>query len=260
MRILFFLLLAYNEFIHPIQTSDSVAGQPVLAIRKLLKHVQRLQGGTLDIITEQLKVNTTTAEQIYHDLLREGYIKPSEPIAAGYESWLLTWKGSALANASTRKPMTRKTAERLVEEFLERVRQVNASDYAYRVGRVIVFGSFLSDSPTLGDVDFSIELVDSYPNALAREAGHKARIAAAQASGRNFRDSMEMLCWPEQEVLLKLKNRSPSLSLHYEWREKVLEKPIPSRILFDAASPAGVPIPAPVVHGQEQLREDLGHG
>lgn len=175
-----------------IQTSDMVAGQPVLAIRKLLKYVQRLPGGTLAIIAEQLKVDTTTAEQIYQALLREGYIEPAEAIAR-YESWFLTWKGSALANASIRKPITRKTAERLVEEFLARVRQVNASDYAYRVGRVIVFGSFLSDSPTLGEVDLSIELVDPYPDARAREAGHKARIAEAQASGRNFRDYMEML-------------------------------------------------------------------
>ncbi len=63
-----------------IQTSDSVAGQPVLPIRKLLKYVQRLQGGTLEIIAEQLEVDTTTTEQISQGLLSEGYIEPSEPI------------------------------------------------------------------------------------------------------------------------------------------------------------------------------------
>jgi hypothetical protein len=102
--------------------------------------------------------------------------------------------------------------------------EVNASGYAYRVGRVIAFGSFLSDSPTLGDVDLSIELEDPYRTAAEREAGHNARIEAALQASRHFGDYMQMLRWPEQEVLLKLKNRSPSLSLHYEWRERVLER------------------------------------
>jgi len=217
-----------------IQPGDQVIGLPVLTIRKLLKYVQRLQGGTLDIIAEQLEVDATTAEQVYLGLLGEGYIEPSE-LVAGQESWHLTWKGSALANASTRKPITRKTAERLVEEFLARVREINASDYTYRVRKVIVFGSFLGDSQDLGDVDFSIDLEDRYSDPRDRQATHEARIAIAENAGRTFNDYMEILGWPEREVFLKLKNRSPSLSIHYEWREQVLTRPIPSKILFDAA-------------------------
>jgi len=242
-----------------IQPDDEVAGQPVLAIRKLLKYVQRRPVGTLDDIAEQLAVDNDTAEQVYQRLRDEGYIEPSEPIGK-YESWHLTWKGSALANASTRKPIARKTAERLVEEFLARVREINASDYAYRVGRVILFGSFLSDAATLGDIDLSIELEDPYRTAAEREAGHNARIQAAQQAGRHFGDYMQMVMWPEQEVLLKLKNRSPSISLHYEWREKVLTRPIPSQIIFDASSPAGGPLPTPVARGQEPLRGNLDQG
>lgn len=226
-----------------IQPGDLVLGIPVLSVRKLLKYVQGLQSGTLDIIARQLEVDATTAGQIQQGLLDEGYIEPSDPVI-GQGHWQLTWKGSALANASTRRPITRKTAERLVEEFLARVREVNAAGYAYRVRRVIVFGSFLGDSPDLGDVDLSIELEDRYSDPGEREAAHKARIAAAENAGRHFKDYLEMLGWPEQELLLKLKNRSPSLSLHYEWREQVLTRPIPSKILFDATlqgEPGGGP-------------------
>jgi hypothetical protein len=113
-------------------------------------------------------VDAATAEQIQRGLLEEGYIEPSgSPF--GPEHWHLTLKGSALANARARKPITRKTAERLIEEFLARVREVNAGDYAYRVRRVIVFGSFLSDSADLGDVDLSIELEDRYADPDARQ-------------------------------------------------------------------------------------------
>jgi hypothetical protein len=45
--------------------------------------------------------------------------------------------------------------------------------------------------------------------------------------------------WPQQEVLLLLKNRSPSLSLHDEGQEQVLARQIPSRILFDSVSSTG---------------------
>jgi DNA-binding transcriptional regulator YhcF (GntR family) len=235
-----------------IQPNDMIVGQPVLAIRKLLKYVQRGPDGMLETIAQQLAVDISTAEQVYADLLREGYIEPSEPIG-GYKLWHNTHKGNALANASARKPISRRTAERVVEEFLQRVREINAnSEYAYRVKQVIAFGSFLSDSPTLGDVDLSIELEDRYQDTHEREIGHKARIAAARKAGREFRDYMEMLLWPEQEVLLLLKNRSPSLSLHGEWREQVLSRPIPSEILFDASSQIGAPS-APVTHEHKRV-------
>ena len=226
-----------------IQLGDQILGIPVLTMRKLLKYVQGLQSGTLDIIVQQLEVDAATARQIQQGLLDEGYIEPSGPLF-GQGHWQLTWQGSALANASTRKPITRKTAERLVEEFLSRVREINAGDYAYRVRRVIVFGSFLSDTPDLGDIDLSIELEDRSTDPDERQAAHQASIALAEQAGRTFKDYMEMLGWSEREVILKLKNRSPSLSLHYEWREQVLTRPIPSKILFDAAlqeEPGGRP-------------------
>jgi len=56
----------------------------------------------------------------------------------------------------------------------------------------------------------------------------------AEQAGRFFKDYMEVLGWPEREVILKLKNRSPSLSLHYEEREQVLSRSIPARVIYDS--------------------------
>jgi hypothetical protein len=102
---------------------------------------------------------------------------------------------------------------------------------------VLLFGSYLGETPTLGDVDLSIELADRYPDADARKRGHDARIAAAKLSGRYFQDYVAMLTWPEQEVWLLLRHRSPSLSLHDETREHIAAQPFPSRILFDSEDP-----------------------
>jgi DNA-binding MarR family transcriptional regulator len=225
-----------------IQQDTRIAGQPILAIRKLLKYAQRIPVATLTIIAEQLAVDLSTAEQIYRSLLEEGFIEPSDlPLREGEKSWYPTMKGGALANASTRKPITRKTAERLVEEFLARVRQLNAcEDYVYRVSKVLVFGSFLSDNPTLGDVDLSIGLEDRC-DPRQRQARHQARINAALEAGRTFHNFSEMLTWPQEEVYRFLKGRSPSISLHSEAREAISSQPIPSKLLFDASQAADVP-------------------
>lgn len=54
-----------------IQTSDIIAGQPALAIRKLLQN----RDGTIDIAVESLHTDYATAKQALHDLSSEEYIK-----------------------------------------------------------------------------------------------------------------------------------------------------------------------------------------
>jgi DNA-binding MarR family transcriptional regulator len=227
-----------------IQPGDMIAGQPALAMRKLMRRGRAYgpttSGNSLTTIAEVLGVDLSAARLLFQELCQEGYIEPTQVHTASdrkEKCWYTTTRGNALANAKASKPITRQTADRLIEQFLSRVKQINTGEYAYRVGRVIVFGSYLSDAPTLGDVDLSIELDDCYQDTDARKMGHDARIAAAQAAGRRFRDSMVMLFWPRQEVLLLLKNRSHGLSLHDEGREQVLKRHIPSRILYDVASP-----------------------
>jgi hypothetical protein len=61
---------------------------------------------------------------------------------SGFE---LTSRGEAFANASAAKPVFRKTAETLLQQFLERKRRS--------------FGSMLSEAERLGDVDIAIELL-----------------------------------------------------------------------------------------------------
>lgn len=190
-------------------------------------------------IMEVIGIDLATARQVYQDLCAEGYIEPVPEQHPLYKEnhWFTTTKGNALANATARKPITRQTANQQLELFLNRVEQINTGDYAYWVKQVIVFGSYVSESPTLGDIDLSLVLEDRYQDAHSREIGHNARTAAAMEAGRRFRDSMDMLMWPRQEVLLLLKHHSPSLSLHDESIELVLNRHIPSRILFDAVHP-----------------------
>ena len=210
-----------------IQSNDLIVGQPALAIRKLLRNRTHIR---VDTIVDLLDIDIETARQVLNDLATEGYIEASEGFQ---EMWRTTMQGNAVANAKAGKPITRRTADRLIEEFLTRVNEINAcDDYAYRVVQVVIFGSYLSDSPTLGDVDLSIELSHRCDDPQEHERNWEARIQHALQEGRNFQTFFAQQCWPEQEIWRILKGRSRGLSLHDEKHERVLSRPIPSKILF----------------------------
>lgn len=65
-------------------------------------------------------------------------------------------KGNSLRNQSLMKRKTRAEAEKLMSEFLQRVDEFNALDLGSKVARVYVFGSYLTDSETLGDLDIAV--------------------------------------------------------------------------------------------------------
>jgi predicted nucleotidyltransferase len=95
------------------------------------------------------------------------------------------------------------------------VRLVNCrQEYAYRVEHVVLFGSMLSDTERLGDVDVAIRLEQKISDATAHEQWCTARRKAAEAIGRNFYGVLDWAMWPTQEILLQLKARSGTLSLH----------------------------------------------
>lgn len=165
-----------------ISSADTIAGQPALAIREPFKKIQTY-GGTLSDIANQLHVDQKTAQEIFDTLCTEGYIDPVEiPDNADEKNtyWKTTLNGNSLAIATARKPITRQTAERLLNEFLQRVKEINdCADYAYCVKQVVIFGSYLSDSPNLGDIDLAIWIEHRYNDMLERSRNHEQRIMLA---------------------------------------------------------------------------------
>ncbi len=106
-------------------------------------------------------------------------------------------------------------AGELLAKFLQRVQQVNASEeYLYTVSRVDVFGSYLSNQPTLNDLDLAIELQPREPDPDKHFDACEAESRAAYAAGRRFPSYADQLGWPEEQVRRFLKARSPRLSLH----------------------------------------------
>src|SRR5439155_22998622 len=96
-----------------------------------------------------------------------------------------------------------------LREFMTRVHQVNADGrLLYRVRKVILFCSFLTDALFVGELDLAIELDRREPDGEKHVQMALAGAKEVAEKGRRFSNFVEMRCFAEQEVKLFLKARS----------------------------------------------------
>lgn len=122
----------------------------------------------------------------------------------------VTDEGHATGMKSLVPRMSRTAAEALLEEVLARVARINSDgELLHYVTEVRVFGSYLTESEDLGDLDLAIK--------LERRRGEGEWVKAAQAladkSGRSL-NFFQRLTFPETEVRRRIKSRLPRISLH----------------------------------------------
>jgi predicted nucleotidyltransferase len=196
-----------------IDPRSTIAGQPSLAVRELLRRGRTGEWGA-PYVQAVLDIGPDEAERVLTALRNQGFIEPGIS-NAGEQLYRLTVRGRALAGASAGKPIQRSTAERLLREFLDRVDLVNSDPhYLFRVEHVVVFGSYLSGANDLGDVDVAIHMERKELDWDTHVTLEDKRIAEARAAGRTFRSYEEEVAWPETEVYRFLKSRSEGLSIH----------------------------------------------
>src|SRR6266404_5700735 len=159
---------------------------PMSEIRRLLVAAagHSWSSWRVDLVTATLGIQMDEASKLMETLLEEGFIALDAP---GDDScYELTIKGRALAMARA-KLIRRSTAERLVSEFLQRVEEVNDDpNLLYWVDEVVVFGSFLTESETLGDVDLAVMYTRRTDDPKDFDEREKARVREARAAGRHF--------------------------------------------------------------------------
>lgn len=84
---------------------------------------------------------------------------------------------------------------------------------AWNRPEVLLFGSMLTDSETVSDVDVAVGLAAKTDVPVRFEAWVNERIQAAVAGGRRFSSFVDQIGWPRQKVMGFLMERSPVLSL-----------------------------------------------
>ena len=208
-----------------INKDDELAGFPILEVRKLLKRAD--DSLTVEYAAYCLKCPKSSAAQLIVVLNQDGYLEPDG------ESWLVSVKGAALAHASAAKPLLRSTAQKRLEEFLQRVLIIRDSDaYLCKVSKCVLFGSMLSMVPTVNDIDLGITVVRKTQNYDEFERARKLRIEQLEAGGKVFSSYWDEMFLPEHEVMLFLKNRSRAIALvDYEQNKQVIEAG-PHRLLY----------------------------
>lgn len=197
-----------------IQPEALVAGFPARKIRELLRQSEDFLSPR--DATKILGIKGKKAVELLERLESEGYIEKNAAFADSTKerNWKLTVKGGALGNALFSAPVSRQTAQKRLDEFMNRVRQVNMdSRFLYRVGKVVVFGSFITGASHVGDLDLAIELRPKEPDGKKHAALLLARAAQAAGNGRQFHNFVERLTFGHDEVRLFLKGRSRILQL-----------------------------------------------
>lgn len=187
-----------------ITADQEIAGYPALQIRQVMR---RTVGGSITLRTVRLVLRCSDSEAagVLNRLQKDGFI---ESVRGRFE---LSTKGSALAMATAAPPLRRATAARLVADLIERARALNADDsWAYRVGTVVIFGSYVRGVDRPSDVDVACELRPRWrPD--RQQAHEQVRRQTREAPYRNL---SEWASWPKLEVFRFLRARARGLSIH----------------------------------------------
>jgi hypothetical protein len=226
-----------------ILKNQQLFGYPALEVRRLMRACGDHRW-SIGIVALTLHISRDRATELVGAMLADDLIAESldpeshrtrwemiveDPHGPRYE---LAMKGNALAMASA-KPIRRLTAERLVSDFLQRVEEVNNDpNLLFWIDEVLVFGSFLTNSEMLGDVDLALMYVHRKENGTDWNARAKARVKEAQANGRNFPLYMDEFLWPLREIQLRLRKRSSSLSLHDLDIERTFIEALPHQQIY----------------------------
>jgi hypothetical protein len=122
--------------------------------------------------------------------------------------------------------MKRATAETMLAAVIERAKAINRNpELLCSVRELRVFGSYLTDSPSLGDLDIAYRLVRR-PSWTA-----EAALARADLMIPSTGDFIRRLTYYETEIKQILRNRSGYISLHRI--EEIVELACASRIVFE---------------------------
>lgn len=200
-----------------IDRLQTIAGHPVLRIRYLFKAQRELCGESVG-----LKMGLPSGEgtALIEELEALGYLEAiplaENPSYRKEQWWRLKAIGCSLALARAVPPMKRAKAERLLEEFVERVHEVNTNPrFLFKITQVLVFGSYLRlEVGELNDLDLAVEMRSKYDDHDAKDTAEDYCRNRAQEEGRCFSSYSAYLYWPETMVKLFLKNKSRYISWH----------------------------------------------
>jgi hypothetical protein len=203
---------------------------PAAAILTFLRQSADREAWTAADLARMLGVSPTEAEQAIAIMAVAGYI---EPVAKPSGVWRNTVVGNTVAGVPRAKPVARKTAEKNLEAFVGRVREVNADPrFLYRVEQAVVFGPSAITNEPVRTIDVALRLMPKEPDQPQHDRLVLDRAAEAERKGKHFSSYASRLRSGEDEVRTFLKARVRSIVLH-DLADWMLREP--HRVVYEAA-------------------------
>lgn len=197
-----------------LDPQSAIGGKPALRVRKFLQKVSDAPSWDSAVVQAAFSVNEDEARTLIHAFRQGGLIQRVR--AKGKEAWTVSQSGQSFAIAKATRPITRKTAEIALGQFMERVQRVNREDYFLaKVTRIILFGSILQpDVDRLGDVDIAIQLEAKEHTVEIYRQQNARRVAECERNGQRIIGILKRSFWWQIETFRFLKGRNRSISLH----------------------------------------------
>jgi hypothetical protein len=107
-------------------------------------------------VARVLGVNAETSKRIAAELAAVGY---AEPVESKRDTFRNTEAGDVVAGAKEPR-LTRATADRAVQDFLNRINEVNADESSpvVRVTKAVAFGGYTTEHQRIQDVEIAVTL------------------------------------------------------------------------------------------------------
>lgn len=204
-----------------LDRTTTIATLPVKTVRDALRELRRYGDDSFSVtaLARQLNVSLAQSQWLCENLRADGVLVRKPRPHDGKTERLyygLGDNGTRFLNATMLKRIDRAKVDHLLADLLARARTINADpELCYFVNELRLFGSAMdgkTESFDFGDVDVAYIM-----QRRQTPAGYKKwtdwSLARARAHNRN-RSMMEEYSFAENEVLRKLRNRSPYISLH----------------------------------------------
>ena len=171
-----------------VDKNRTIGGVPLIKVRDLLRYMRAGSLGSGRIMSRR-RIADRVGFDIADELVREGLLAVSEKGRDDKPWYEFTDAAVRLVNAKMIKRINRAKADLYVAELLQRADDINANpDLLYRVKRITAFGSYITDTADLGDIDIAVELECKIPEGQRIEANR----ARAKASGQCFGDPVSV--------------------------------------------------------------------
>lgn len=197
-----------------VDPSEKVAGVTMRELRRVFRLLSGEGAFYVEWLCARLRLDAAAGDDLLRELMTCGFVEPYQSAIAGLAEpgrHELAMKGHALASARFGRRFSRETAARLIDSVKTRAAAVNADKWmpAY-VGEIRVFGSWLSDSDNLGDVDLAVRLERRYAGDVFIEL-NDALVERDEFTGSFF----QRLCYSDTAVYRRLKCRDGRISIHH---------------------------------------------